>query len=50
MSTAGSGATERGKPDASDCTQITNARNASYTLREADAGFRIRSQVSGDER
>ncbi len=35
----------RGKPDASDCTQITNARNASYVLREADAGFRIRSQV-----
>ena len=35
----------RGKPDASDCTQITNARNASYVLRAADAGFRIRSQV-----
>ncbi len=34
-----------GKPDASDCTQIANARNASYSLREADAGFRIRSQV-----
>lgn len=34
-----------GKPDASDCTRITNATNATYTLREADAGFRIRSQV-----
>jgi hypothetical protein len=34
-----------GKPDASDCTQIANARNASYSLREADGGFRIRSQV-----
>ena len=34
-----------GKPDASDCTQISNAKNASYVLREADAGFRIRSQV-----
>jgi hypothetical protein len=36
-----------GKPDASDCKQITNARNASYGLRQADAGFRIRSQVEG---
>ena len=35
----------RGKADASDCTRITNAPNASYVLREADAGFRIRSQV-----
>jgi hypothetical protein len=35
----------RGKADASDCKQITNAKNASYVLREADAGFRIRSQV-----
>lgn len=34
-----------GKPDASDCAKITNAKNASYVLREADAGFRIRSQV-----
>jgi len=34
-----------GKPDASDCTRIANADNASYSLREADAGFRIRSQV-----
>jgi hypothetical protein len=37
----------RGKADASDCTRITNASNASYVLREADAGFRIRSQVEG---
>jgi hypothetical protein len=36
----------RGKADASDCKQITNAKNASYVLREADAGFRIRSQVT----
>jgi hypothetical protein len=35
----------KGKPDASDCKRITNANNASYVLREADAGFRIRSQV-----
>jgi len=35
----------RGAPDASDCRRITNASNASYVLREADAGFRIRSQV-----
>ena len=35
----------RGAADASDCRRITNADNASYTLREADAGFRIRSQV-----
>ncbi|HEX4746418.1 MAG TPA: hypothetical protein VFU99_05995 [Gaiellaceae bacterium] len=35
----------RGAPDASDCRPITNASNASYVLREADAGFRIRSQV-----
>lgn len=34
-----------GKPDASDCKLITNANNASYVLREADAGSRIRSQV-----
>ena len=37
----------RGKADASDCRRITNAKNASYVLREADAGFRIRSQVKG---
>ncbi|HSI96974.1 MAG TPA: hypothetical protein VK926_01305 [Gaiellaceae bacterium] len=35
----------RGAPDASDCRRISNASNASYTLRQADAGFRIRSQV-----
>lgn len=34
-----------GKPDASDCKRVTNANNASYVLREADAGSRIRSQV-----
>jgi hypothetical protein len=36
----------RGAPDASDCRRIANAPNAAYTLREADAGFRIRSQVA----
>ena len=36
-----------GAADASDCDQISNARNASYSLRQADAGFRIRSQVIG---
>ena len=35
----------RGLPDASDCRRIANAPNAAYVLREADAGFRIRSQV-----
>jgi hypothetical protein len=35
----------RGAADASDCTRIANANNAAYTLRQADAGFRIRSQV-----
>jgi len=35
----------RGTADASDCRRITNAPNASYVLREADAGFRIRSQI-----
>jgi hypothetical protein len=34
-----------GKPDASDCPRIANANNASYTLRQADAGLRIRSQI-----
>lgn len=34
-----------GAPDASNCRRITNASNATYTLRQADAGFRIRSQV-----
>lgn len=36
----------RGEPDASDCTRIANAPNASYVVRQADAGFRIRSQVT----
>src|SRR6266508_1214726 len=36
----------RGLPDASDCARITNATNATYVLRQADAGFRIRSQVT----
>src|ERR671922_83738 len=36
----------RGEPDASDCARITNAENASYVLREADSGFRIRSRVT----
>lgn len=35
----------RGASDASDCRRIANASNASYVVREADAGFRIRSQV-----
>jgi hypothetical protein len=35
----------RGRPDASDCRRISNAENSAYTLRQADAGFRIRSQV-----
>lgn len=35
----------RGAADASDCQRIANASNAAYVLREADAGFRIRSQV-----
>ncbi len=34
-----------GAPDASDCRRITNAPDATYVLREADAGSRIRSQV-----
>ena len=35
----------RGAPDASDCTRISNAADNTYVLRQADAGFRIRSQV-----
>ena len=35
----------RGAPDASDCRRIANASNATYVLRQADGGFRIRSQV-----
>ena len=34
-----------GAADASDCIRISNASNTSYSLRQADAGFRIRSQV-----
>jgi hypothetical protein len=34
-----------GLPDASNCRRITNAIDSTYMLREADAGFRIRSQV-----
>jgi hypothetical protein len=34
-----------GAPDASDCRRISNAANTTYVLRQADAGFRIRSQV-----
>jgi hypothetical protein len=34
-----------GAPDASDCRRISNAANNTYVLRQADAGFRIRSQV-----
>ena len=35
----------RGEPDASDCGRISNAADNTYVLRQADAGFRIRSQV-----
>jgi hypothetical protein len=35
-----------GAPDASNCQRIANAPNATYVLRQADAGFRIRSQVT----
>ena len=35
----------RGAPDASDCRRISNAPDNTYVLREADAGFQIRSQV-----
>ena len=34
-----------GAPDASDCRRISNAGDNTYVLRQADAGFRIRSQV-----
>jgi hypothetical protein len=36
----------RGAADASDCIRITNASDNTYVLRQADAGFRIRSQVT----
>jgi Ig domain of plant-specific actin-binding protein len=32
-------------PDASNCRRISNASDNTYVLRQADAGFRIRSQV-----
>jgi hypothetical protein len=35
----------RGAPNASDCRRITNANDATYVAREADAGFRLRAQV-----
>jgi hypothetical protein len=35
----------RGAADASDCQRISNATDNTYVLRQADAGFRIRSQV-----
>jgi hypothetical protein len=35
----------RGAPDASDCDRISNAADNTYVLQQADAGFRIRSQV-----
>jgi hypothetical protein len=34
------------KGDASDCRRISNATNSTYVLRQADAGFKIRSQVT----
>jgi hypothetical protein len=34
-----------GAPDASDCRRISNASDNTYVLRQADAGFRMRSQV-----
>jgi len=34
-----------GAPNASNCRRITNASDNTYVLRQADAGFRIRSQV-----
>ena len=34
-----------GAPDASDCERVSNAGDNTYVLRQADAGFRIRSQV-----
>ena len=34
-----------GAADASDCRRISNAADNTYALKQADAGFRIRSQV-----
>ncbi len=36
----------RGEPDASDCRRISNASDNTYVARQADAGFRLRSQVT----
>ena len=36
----------RGAPDASDCRRISNAADSTYVLRQADAGFQIRSQIA----
>lgn len=36
----------RGAPDASDCQRIANAATATYVARQADAGFRLRVQVT----
>ena len=35
-----------GATDPSNCPRITNADNATYVAREADAGFRLRAQVT----
>jgi len=35
-----------GAPDASDCQRISNAADNTYVARQADAGFRLRSQVT----
>jgi len=37
-----------GAPDASDCDRISNSADNTYELRQADAGFRIRSQVAAE--
>lgn len=37
----------RGLPDASDCRRISNAGDNTYVARQADAGFRLRVQVTG---
>jgi hypothetical protein len=36
----------RGRADASDCARISNAEDATYVVRQADVGFRIRSRVT----
>ena len=40
----------RGEPDASDCDRISNAGGLTYTLRQADVGFRLRSQVTAENK